>query len=150
MMLRTFLQISIQVVFSILILSCGGDNSPANPESKSTSYIQSVFVTSDNSPNGGVIINVGIDSNGDGALIGNEINSTEEICHGVNGTDGTNGVNGTVGANGIDGIDGTNGLVKLNDEVPGVNCEKGGYQVQTGIDINRDSVLDRAEVTDTT
>ncbi len=59
------------------------------------------------------------------------------------GEDGKNGDNGTIGTNGS--------LVKLTTEESGTeNCNgNGGTKVETGIDVNGDSVLDSEEITST-
>ena len=73
---------------------------------------------------------------------------------GVNGSDGAAGVDGTDGQNGIDGQDGTNGIDGLNslidlvNEPPGDNCEQGGLRINSGLDDNRDGILQTEEVDD--
>ena len=73
---------------------------------------------------------------------------------GVNGSDGAAGVNGTDGQNGIDGQDGANGsdglnsLIDLLSEPSGDNCEQGGLRINSGLDDNRDGILQTEEVDD--
>ena len=73
---------------------------------------------------------------------------------GVNGSDGAAGMDGADGQNGIDGQDGTDGIDGLNslidlvDEPSGDNCEQGGLRINSGLDDNRDGVLQTEEVDD--
>lgn len=50
-------------------------------------------------PNGGSVINSGLDTNSDGVLQNCEIQYAAVVCNGVNGTNGTNGSNGLNGSN---------------------------------------------------
>jgi len=77
---------------------------------------------------------------------------------GDNGTDGTDGINGTNGTNGVDGVDGvggyngTNGyisLIRIEDELAGDNCARGGSAIHTGLDTDTDNYLDDQEITQT-
>ena len=73
----------------------------------------------------------------------------------ANGVDGKDGVDGINGANGTDGKDGSNGasgaagknaLVKSSRELAGEQCAFGGVRVESGVDLNSDSVLSSDEV----
>ena len=65
-------------------------------------------------------------------------------CEGDDGADGANGANGT------DGADGFNSLVALRDiPVGDAVCLGGGLAFDSGLDTNRDGVLDAGEVTST-
>lgn len=71
---------------------------------------------------------------------------------GATGIDGLHGVDGSTGATGYDGNDGENGfnsLIKTSPEPVGLNCSNGGLKIETGLDTNRDNVLDNGEVTST-
>jgi hypothetical protein len=60
------------------------------------------------------------------------------------GDDGANGVNGTDGA---DGSDGFNSLIAFRDIPKGdAVCLGGGLAVDSGLDTNRNDVLDESEV----
>ncbi len=83
-----------------------------------------------NCANGGLKIESGVDDNGNGNLNNNEIDQTEYVC------------------NGEDGEDGLTTLVTLEDEAAGVNCSAGGQKISTGLDEDRDGVLDSNEVSD--
>ena len=81
-----------------------------------------------NCENGGIKIDSGIDTNGNGALDDDEITATAYICN---------------------GIDGNNSLTKITNEDPGINCENGGVKIDSGIDTNGNGALDDAEITAT-
>jgi hypothetical protein len=62
--------------------------------------------------------------------------------------DGKDGVNGQDGANGLDGDDGFNTLIAFRDIPKGdAVCLGGGQAVDSGLDTNRNNVLDAEEVT---
>jgi hypothetical protein len=64
--------------------------------------------------------------------------------------DGDNGLNGNDGTDGADGVDGLNSLVATRDIPRGdAVCLGGGLALDSGLDTNRDGVLDPAEVTAT-
>jgi hypothetical protein len=65
---------------------------------------------------------------------------------GVNGSNGVNGVDGSNGTNGQNGVDGANALVKTSTEPSGSNCQNGGTKIETGLDINKNGILDSIEV----
>ncbi|MBT8108617.1 MAG: DUF4397 domain-containing protein [Gammaproteobacteria bacterium] len=62
--------------------------------------------------------------------------------------DGKDGVNGIDGANGLDGDNGFNTLIAFRDIPKGdAVCLGGGQAVDSGLDTNRNNVLDAGEVT---
>ncbi|HEX2606215.1 MAG TPA: collagen-like protein [Flavisolibacter sp.] len=100
---------------------------------------------------GGVRIETGVDTNGNGQLDDAEVTATQTryICNGVNGTNGTNGLNGQAGQNGQNGQNGSDGftaLTRTTVEAAGGNCGTGGVKVEVGVDANRNNTLDDAEV----
>ena len=65
-----------------------------------------VEAAGDNCTNGGLKIETGIDSNGNGTLDDDEVNTsqTKYLCNGNDGTDGEDGINGSgSGASSLDG-----------------------------------------------
>jgi hypothetical protein len=71
-------------------------------------------------------------------------------CEGDDGLLGAAGADGADGADGIDGNDGLNSLVAFRDlPVGDADCIGGGQVFETGLDTNRDGVLDAAEVQST-
>jgi len=91
---------------------------------------------------GGQKIESGLDDDGDGVLdVPAEVDSTVYAC---------NGTTGAAGADGADGDDGLTSLVKVTAEGAGANCAAGGQKIQSGIDADKDGVLDDpAEVAST-
>lgn len=81
-----------------------------------------------NCTSGGYKVNSGTDSNKDGILESTEIQNTTYICNGNNGL---------------------NYLIAVKAEPAGVNCTFGGYSFNTGIDANKNGVLDDSEITST-
>ena len=107
---------------------------------------------------GGKAIKLGSDSNANGVLDAQELSSTQYVCNGANGANGTNGAdgaNGTNGAterNGANGAAGSNGLNTLSSivsEPAGANCAYGGSKIGTGLDANANNVLDAGEISAT-
>lgn len=82
-----------------------------------------------NCPNGGYKVNSGTDSNKNGTLEESEIKSSTYVCN---------------------GNDGFNYLISIKAENPGKNCDLGGYSFNTGIDTNKNGILDSNEITATT
>jgi hypothetical protein len=82
---------------------------------------------------GGLRIDTGNDSNFNGTLDPDEIDSTVYTCDADPGLDGR-------GAS----------AVRVTPEPAGVNCAQGGTRVDTGPDTNGNSVLDDPEITETT
>lgn len=82
-------------------------------------------------PEGGVVIEVGTDTDQDGILSNGEIdvNLTRHIC------------NGAAGAEGATGPRGWATLVSTSELDPGDDCPEGGLQIEVGFDINEDGVL---------
>ena len=83
---------------------------------------------------GGKTLNVGIDANGDNTLQQGEIQQTHSICNGVSAEP----VEAPLQA-----------LVRTEVEAPGDNCSTGGHVILTGLDNNRNGVLDDAEISNT-
>ncbi|MEO0601988.1 MAG: putative Ig domain-containing protein, partial [Myxococcota bacterium] len=77
---------------------------------------------------GGITVQTGVDDNGDGILDPSEVDSTETICNGE---------------------DGVNSLLEIVAEPPGANCLAGGQQLTSGLDQDRNGVLEGAEIDDT-
>lgn len=94
----------------------------------------SVEAAGTNCSEGGVKIEVGIDSNGNGVLDNGEVNETQT----------------KYACNGSDGVDGKDALAKVSDEPKGQNCpNNAGVKVEVGMDENGNGVLDESEVTST-
>ena len=59
--------------------------------------------------NGGVLIEYGIDENGNGELDDDEVDGNVVVCHGNDGEPGADGQDGKDGEDGQDGTDGKDG-----------------------------------------
>lgn len=85
---------------------------------------------------GGQVVVAGLDSNENGSLDDDEIDSRTPIC------------NGDPGETGEQGIPGTNAVIRTSDEMPGDNCPDGGLRIEVGLDDNDNGQLDDEEVDD--
>ncbi|WP_203256358.1 DUF7151 family protein [Hyunsoonleella ulvae] len=79
-----------------------------------------------NCENGGLKIDTGVDTNGNGTLDDEEVRATAYACNGV---------------------DGNISLVNVTDEAAGENCENGGVKIDSGVDDNGNGTLDDDEIT---
>ena len=124
------------VSFALLLSSCGGSGSSTDdPTSPSSAARRVVFEDNQHGcPYGGVLVQSGIDENRNGTLDDDEVDASEAVC------------NGAPGADGATGDDGLTSLLERTDLAPGDQCAYGGVLVQSGIDDNRDGVLDELEV----
>ena len=86
--------------------------------------------------------------NGNDGLNGTDGITGPPGADGQNGNDGTDGINGQNGTNGLDGADGLNSLIDLVEEAAGENCKNGGLRVNSGLDDNRDGILQLEEIDD--
>ncbi|MBN1606623.1 MAG: formylglycine-generating enzyme family protein, partial [Polyangiaceae bacterium] len=117
----------------------GSNGAPGADGSPGADGDDSLVLTSDVAPgtlctSGGQRIDVGVDADGSGTLDAGEITSTEYVCNGVDGSPGA------------DGTDGLNALIAVSVEPAGSNCIYGGQKIETGLDADRDGVLDAGEV----
>jgi len=106
----------------IFLLSCEGDVGPSG--------INSLIDTADEPPGlncaaGGLRVAIGLDSNKNGTLEQSEVQSTQFICNGINGT---------------------NSLVNTSNITPGIDCSNGGIKLEVGVDIDRNGLLEPEEV----
>ena len=81
-----------------------------------------------NCNSGGFKIISGLDFNENGTVDANEIQDTEYIC------------------NGDDGSSGAQTLLDIIPEAAGENCFSGGFRVVSGIDLNANNLLDENEI----
>lgn len=84
-----------------------------------------------NCATGGLHVESGMDVDANGLLDPSEVTNGSYVCDGVNGTNATPS------------------LVRLDAEAAGANCATGGTAVRSGVDDNKDGVLQNGEV-DTT
>lgn len=90
---------------------------------------------------GGQRIDVGTDTNENGALEDGEVKSSSYVC---NGGPGSAGPPGMPGMNGMNGVSSFVGSVA---EPPGDNCTHGGVKLTLGLDANGNGTLDGGEAT---
>lgn len=115
------------------LVACTGDQGPAGPTGPSGGDGHNALTSTAVEPpgancaDGGIAIQVGIDTNDNGVLDASEVTSTSYVC------DGT-------------GPSGHNSLVTTADEPAGANCPFGGVRIETGLDVNDNGVLDPGEV----
>ncbi|MEL6183565.1 MAG: hypothetical protein AAFU79_03005, partial [Myxococcota bacterium] len=122
------------VAVATLHVSCGEEVVIVPP----LPLVAQVEATSAQCPTGGVVIQTGLDANGDGALGGDEVSEERLVC------------NGPEGAPGEPGSDGLVTLVLRQDEPPGPNCENGGERFDVGLDQDGNGTLESSEIGTTT
>ena len=94
-------------------------------------------------PNGGVLVETGIDENGNGILdVPEEVDDTHKVCNGKDGIDGKDGADGSPGAPGI------NALVSVERVSDSPNCPAGGLRIDVGLDLDNDGTLSTNEIQD--
>lgn len=76
---------------------------------------------------GGSILEVGVDENGDSALDSSEVSHTSYVCNGITGTDGLTS------------------LVATSAIAPGETCPTGGFEIRYGIDDDVSGTLSELE-----
>jgi len=126
-----------KILLLLLLINLSCEKEVLVEQEIKTSLINITSETTDDCLNGGYKIETGIDTNHNGILETNEVQSTNFICNGTNGNDGGNG------------NDGSNSLLKITDEPEGDNCENGGYKIETGVDSNHNGILEINEVQST-
>lgn len=122
---------AIYYLLPFLFIGCQGEEGVVGPKGENglNSLVNVTNVSAgDNCENGGFKLEVGIDSNLNGTLDIEEIQTTSYICNGVNGN---------------------NSLTSVTTEPAGVNCENGGVKIESGIDSNSDGVLNEIEIIST-
>ena len=85
-------------------------------------------------PTGGILVETGIDENGNGVLDADEVDASEKVCNGDQGPAGS---------------DGLTALIDMNPEPAGANCPQGGMRIDTGVDLNDNGVLESGEIDQT-
>ena len=145
---------------SLLLMACvlsacgggsGGDNANINDGNKMqldevakrlsvAAATQLIPAGDQDCPNGGILIETGIDENGNGILdVPDEVDDTHKIC---NGTDGKDGTDGSPGAPGI------NALVSVERVTDSSSCPAGGLRIDVGMDLDSDGTLSTNEIQD--
>ena len=112
-------------VTSVNFVCNGGDGGSSSLLSRTTEES-----AGENCENGGSLVELGIDQNGDGVLEDEEVQTSFYVC---NGLDGNNG--------------GDNGLTSLIVASPSNECD--GITIQIGLDQNNNETLDADEIQST-
>jgi hypothetical protein len=122
----------------LLLTACGGGGGGGATKSPATTTTATdahsvVYAVNKSAPiatcaSGGITVQSGIDSNGNGALDTAEITSTQYVCNGASGSAA---------------------LVAMTAETAGANCTSGGEKVSAGLDANGNGTLDSGEITTT-
>ncbi|MDP7037589.1 MAG: hypothetical protein QGI45_00400 [Myxococcota bacterium] len=83
--------------FTFLLVSCLAPEQNKSGDSSQFSAITKVQgqASETECSDGGVVLNYGIDENGNGTLDDDEVDGSETVCHGEDGTNGENGANGS-------------------------------------------------------
>ncbi len=127
------------MVTSLTLYACGGGGggSGSPPETTTTANSSVAAKSSVIAPGdaecayGGVLVETGIDENGNGLLDDSEVDESHKVC------------------NGAPGSEGLNALVNITAEAAGAQCAQGGQRIDSGLDSNADGVLDSGEITAT-
>ncbi|MEC4685650.1 MAG: Ig-like domain-containing protein [Nitrospirota bacterium] len=129
-MKRSFLYV-IVVLLIFMFAGCGGSGNDTTVTDRSVVVKTSGVAPGDECSNGGIAIDTGIDENGNGILDSSEVDNTQIVC------------------NGTDGSDGLLSLISISDEPSGDNCTDGGVKIEAGLDENNNAILDSEEVDET-
>lgn len=124
-MKKKHLIILLMILTLAMLQGCEGDQGPQGESGLNNLTKLSTETSGSNCENGGVKVELGLDTNSDGTLGSNEILTTNYICNGANG------------------------LVSLTDVVVepiGVNCSNGGFRINSGLDANLNGILEEVEV----
>lgn len=121
-----------------------GDPGPAGPQGRGLAVSTASEGPTASCATGGVVIFLGVDANGNGALEESERDPllTQRICNGGVGPQGVQGQKGETGSQGATGI----GLVMASAyEAAPAACEGSGVRLEFGLDLNRNGLLDAGE-----
>lgn len=117
------------------LISCFGGGSSSTVTTDTTHSVAAatkiIPVGDTDCPYGGVLVETGIDENGNGVLDSTEVDESQKVC------------------NGAPGSDGNISLVDISSEPAGANCTIGGLRIDAGLDLDNDGLLDNDEITAT-
>jgi len=133
---NSLLTVTIGFLFCTVILTaCGGGGgggggskivAPTYDGGASVAAKTTVIMPGDiDCPNGGVLVETGIDVSGNGLLDDDEVSNFEKICSGAAT------------------------LINLTEEGAGFNCANGGIKIDVGLDASGEGTLDVDEITAT-
>jgi len=99
------------------------------------------FQQDDECYEGGTEFQAGRDTNGNLQLDQEEITATTILCNGIQGN------SGSVGPSGLDGISPSRSIINSTLLMPGnILCPAGGSNIETGLDLDKNGILDEEEV----
>jgi hypothetical protein len=116
------------LIISISFIACEGDEGSQGSNGVNTLVNMLVENPGINCENGGLKIETGLDNNFNGILDGNEVQNTKYVCNGINGK---------------------NSLTTVIKEPKGASCENGGIKINSGLDLNKNGILEENEITST-
>ena len=155
--------------------SGNASNGDKGAEGRASELVVSEEPKGENCAEGGSKVEIRFDADGSETFEESEI-TVKYVCNGNNapqGSQGEPGKQGIAGTDGLDGADGAKGergdkgeqgdqgepgekgetgsdgfdsLVSVVDEAAGDNCENGGKKLMSGIDKDRNGILDESEV----
>lgn len=132
--MHRFLSLAVISSVFIFMVACQGTEGPIGPAGADGDDGLNSLVNVSNEPagdncdNGGLKVEIGLDTNGNGSLDADEILSTSYICN---------------------GMDGNSSLTEVITESAGLNCANGGVKVNSGVDVDKDGVLSESEISST-
>lgn len=113
------------IIATVFLISCEDGKDGTNGLDGTQSLIKTTAEPkSSNCADGGIKIETGLDLNGNNILDNDEVNATDYICNSI----------------------GFNSLINTEVEPNGITCENGGIKIETGIDENRNDILDEIEI----
>ena len=128
-------------VYALILSACGSggeeNTTPKSEEPTTTKPTQTnsvlaaksiAFAADATCPNGGIEIELGVDTNNNAVLDVSEVTSTERVCHGA------------------DGQSAKQSLVNLVNHTSHNNCANSAIEIQVGMDNNGNNLLDNNEV----
>jgi hypothetical protein len=116
----------------LFIQGCEFEGKLTVGESTSLSRTSMLPANDPDCPNGGILLESGIDDNNNGVLDTNEVDSSQKTC-----------------AGNVSDSSGDDELTMQTEEPAGANCPYGGVRFDVGIDNNANGVLDTDEITST-
>lgn len=124
----------ITILFSLILLNCGEEDSSTKDESPTTFYYGAKVVASTSA------LPI-CDAETEGQMYYIQDIGEFQYCNG-----GSYTVIDTTGPQGAPGEDGYNSVLLVSNENPGVNCTYGGKKIEVGLDTNDNGALDPGEI----
>ena len=109
-----------------------GDDGQNGNNGLTSLIVTSIEASGINCPNGGTLVETGVDDNGDNSLSVNEVDSIVYVCKGDSGQDGANGFDGVDGADGSSTV--TMMVARLSIAPAYLGCNSTGQLLQQGMD----------------